>query len=123
MDPPSSQGADVGRPWRRQTAFVALLLLLLLSPGCMMPPMMGMHGVHEKEDSRAEREQAQALGMLRRVEELLSAQRILAGQLPESAEKRELLDRLDRMRREVQELAQSWEERAKEPHDMGGRGH
>lgn len=91
-----------------------------------MLPMMGMHGAHEKEDSKtpAEKHQSQILvATLRRVQELISTQRILASQLSDSDEKRELVDRLDRMKEEVHKLVQSWEGQAKPVQDMGRGGH
>ncbi len=90
-----------------------------------MMPMMGMHGHHEQEDSRSEDEQRTEalLTTLRRVEELVSTQRILAGQLPEGSEKREMLDRLDRMKGEIHEMAESWGSKAKASQGRGRGGH
>jgi len=61
---------------------------------------------------------------LKRVEEILATQRILAAVLPESPEKAEILTQLDRMKTEVAEQVQSWERRA-EPSRKGmhGAGH
>lgn len=107
--------------WSGRVVSLVLLSALGLSCGCMMP-MMGMHGAHDKEDSKTAAEKPQVeklLATLRRVEELISTQRILASQLPESEEKRGLADRLDRMKDEVHKLVQSWEGQAKPMQDMG----
>ena len=101
-----------------------LFLAFILIPGCMFP-MMGMHGGEDKHDKsgRAATDVQQVIATLKRMEELLSTQRVLAGTLPESAEKRELVDRLDRMKDEVHKLVQSWEGQAKPMQGMGRGGH
>lgn len=120
----NKRGAHV----QRSPRMVAVLFMaLVLTPGCMSP-MMGMHGMHGGQDKHekggaASSDSQQVVATLKRVEELLSTQRVLAATLPESDEKRELVDRLDRMKGEVQQLVQSWEGQAKPVQDMGRGGH
>ena len=99
----------------------------ILIPGCTSP-MMGMHGIHGGEDKYGKSAtpssgSQQVVATLKRVEELLSTQRILASQLPESDERRELVDRLDRMKDEVHKLVQSWEGQATPMQGIGRGGH
>lgn len=107
-----------------RVVFVILLSALSLSSGCMMP-MMGMHGGQDKHEKggAASSDSQEVVATLKRTEELLSAQRVVAATLPESDEKRDLVSRLDRMKDEVQKLVQSWEAQTKPMQGMGRGGH